>query len=78
MILLFVCFGCYSLTSFTQKELESLQGKKIKPDIIFKGSDYKLKNIIGYDFKMEREKKIETIKLAGNISTTKIIKKLQK
>ena len=50
--------------------------KKIKPDIIFKGSDYKLKNIIGYNFQMKRKKKIETIKLVGNISTTKIIKKL--
>ena len=52
--------------------------KKIKPDIIFKGSDYKLKNIIGYNFQMKRKKKIETIKLVGNISTTKIIKKLEK
>ena len=25
--------GCYSLTSFTQKELESLQGKRIKLDV---------------------------------------------
>ena len=52
--------------------------KKIKPDIIFKGSDYKLKNIIGYDFQIEREKKIETITLDRNLSTKKIIKKLQK
>ena len=52
--------------------------KKIKPDIIFKGSDYKLKNIVGYNFQMKRNKKIEIIKLIGDISTTKILKKLLK
>ncbi len=31
--------------------------KKIKPDIIFKGSDYKIKNIVGYDFQIKRKKK---------------------
>lgn len=52
--------------------------KKIKPDIIFKGSDYKKKNIIGYSFQKKRNKSVEIIKLKGNISTSKIINKLIK
>ena len=52
--------------------------KKIKPDIIFKGSDYKIKNIVGYDFQIKRKKKIKVIKLLKNLSTTKLISKLIK
>lgn len=52
--------------------------KKIKPDIIFKGSDYKIKNIVGYDFQIKRKKKVKVIKLLKNLSTTKLISKLIK
>ena len=52
--------------------------KKIKPDIIFKGSDYKKKNIVGYNYQKKRKKKIKIIKIKGNISTTKIINNLIK
>jgi D-beta-D-heptose 7-phosphate kinase/D-beta-D-heptose 1-phosphate adenosyltransferase len=52
--------------------------KNIKPDIIFKGSDYKKKNIIGYEFQKSRKKSVQVVKLKGNISTSKIINKLTK
>lgn len=52
--------------------------KKIKPDIIFKGGDYKIKNIVGYDFQIRRKKKVKVIKLIKELSTTKLISKLLK
>ena len=52
--------------------------KKIKPDIIFKGSDYKIKNIVGYNFQIRKKKKVKVIQLVKNLSTTKIISKLTK
>ena len=52
--------------------------EKIKPDIIFKGSDYKKKKIVGYDFQIRRKKNVKIIKLLKNVSTTQIVKKLIK
>ncbi len=52
--------------------------KKIKPDIIFKGGDYKKENVVGYNFQKERNKSIKIISFIHNVSTTKIINKLIK
>ena len=52
--------------------------KKIKPDIIFKGSDYIKKKVVGYDFQTKRKKQVKIIKLLKNISTTRIIRKSSK
>jgi rfaE bifunctional protein nucleotidyltransferase chain/domain len=48
--------------------------KKIKPDFIFKGSDYIKKNIIGYNFIKKYGGKVKIIKLFKNYSTTNLIK----
>ena len=40
--------------------------EKIKPDIIFKGSDYKKQNIVGYDFQINRKKRVKIIKYFYN------------
>ena len=52
--------------------------KKIKPDIIFKGGDYKKENVVGYNFQKERNKSVKIISFIDNVSTTKIINKLIK
>lgn len=52
--------------------------KKIKPDIIFKGSDYRKENVIGYNFQIERNKSVQIISFINNVSTTRIINKLIK
>lgn len=52
--------------------------KKIKPDIIFKGGDYKKENVVGYNFQKERNKSVKIISFTDNVSTTKIINKLIK
>lgn len=50
--------------------------KKIKPDYIFKGSDYKNKKISGHNFIKTYGGKLIIIKILNNYSTTKIIKKM--
>ncbi len=50
--------------------------KKIKPDILFKGSDYKGKKIIGSDIVINNGGKIKLIDILSNFSTTKIINDL--
>lgn len=48
---------------------------KLKPNIIFKGSDYEKKKVVGYKL-LPRKGLISIIKLKKNISTTKLIKNL--
>jgi rfaE bifunctional protein nucleotidyltransferase chain/domain len=49
----------------------------IKPDILVKGDDYTLKNIIGADFVIENGGKVETIPLVKGFSTSNIIEKIK-
>tara|TARA_B110000444_G_scaffold120821_1_gene113628 strand:- start:292 stop:768 length:477 start_codon:yes stop_codon:yes gene_type:complete len=48
--------------------------KDIKPDILFKGSDYKNKKIVGSKFIEENGGKVELIDILSGYSTTNIIK----
>ena len=48
--------------------------KDIKPDILFKGADYKNKEIIGSKFIIENGGKVELIDILDGYSTTNIIK----
>jgi len=50
----------------------------IKPDILVKGSDYNLENIVGANIVIENGGKVETIELVKGYSTTNIINKLSK
>ncbi|MBI4681104.1 MAG: D-glycero-beta-D-manno-heptose 1-phosphate adenylyltransferase [Nitrospirae bacterium] len=47
--------------------------KEIKPDILVKGADWDIKNIVGSDI----VKEVHTIPFIEGISTTEIIKKIQ-
>jgi rfaE bifunctional protein nucleotidyltransferase chain/domain len=49
----------------------------IKPDILVKGDDYTVKNIIGADFVIENGGKVETIPLVKGFSTSNIIEKIK-
>jgi D-glycero-beta-D-manno-heptose 1-phosphate adenylyltransferase len=51
--------------------------RTILPDILVKGSDYTLENIIGADIVMENNGKVEFIDLVDGFSTTKIINKIK-
>ena len=48
--------------------------KDINPDILFKGADYKDKEIIGSEFIIENGGKVELIDILNGYSTTNIIK----
>lgn len=50
--------------------------KRLKPDILVKGSDYKISNIVGADIVMQNGGKVETIELVDGYSTTNIINKI--
>ena len=51
--------------------------KILKPDIIFKGGDYKKKEIVGYKEVKKYGGKILTSKFLNNYSTTNIINKIK-
>lgn len=51
--------------------------EKIFPDILTKGSDYTLENIVGADFVMGYGGEVKTIDLVEGFSTTKILDKVK-
>ena len=46
--------------------------KKIEPDILVKGADYKIENIVGYDIVTSRGGSVKTIEFIEGYSTTNI------
>jgi rfaE bifunctional protein nucleotidyltransferase chain/domain len=48
----------------------------ICPDILVKGSDYEVKNIVGSDFVLKNGGKVETLDLVEGFSTSQIIEKI--
>ena len=52
--------------------------KKIKPDVLVKGGDWKIENIVGAKFVKSYGGKVKTIEFVYDISTTKIINKIKK
>lgn len=51
--------------------------KKLKPDMLVKGGDYKLENIVGYEEVRSYGGRVLTIPLIEGKSTTAIIKKIR-
>jgi rfaE bifunctional protein nucleotidyltransferase chain/domain len=49
----------------------------LKPNILVKGSDYTVANIVGADFVLAQGGKVETIDLVEGYSTTQIIQKIR-
>ena len=56
--------------------LELIQ--KVKPDILIKGKDYSIENIVGAEFVLGNGGEVKTIELLEGYSTTEIIKKIKK
>ncbi len=52
--------------------------EKIKPDILVKGADYEIDQIVGAEFVKSIGGDVKRIKLTPGISTTKIIEKIKK
>ena len=52
--------------------------ENIKPDVLVKGSDYNIEDIVGYDVLMKYGGQIRTIDFVEGYSTTKIVDKILK
>ena len=52
--------------------------KEIKPDVLVKGGDWSIENIVGADFVKSYGGEVKTIDFVYDISTTKIIEKARK
>lgn len=52
--------------------------KKVQPDVLIKGSDYNIKDIVGYDIVTAKGGEVVTIDFIDGYSTTSIINKLKK
>ncbi len=51
--------------------------KKLKPDVLVKGGDWKIKDIVGGDFVKSRGGRVVSIKFLKGYSTSSLIKKLR-
>lgn len=51
---------------------------ELSPDVLVKGNDYKISNIVGADIVIEKGGKVETIDLVEGYSTTKIVEQIKK
>lgn len=51
--------------------------KKVQPDFLVKGADYKPEDIVGYDILKAKGGEVKTIELVEGHSSTNIIKKLK-
>lgn len=52
--------------------------RQLLPDILVKGKDYDISNIVGADVVMQNGGKVETIELTEGFSTTNVISKIRK
>ena len=52
--------------------------KRVQPDVLIKGSDYKIEDIVGYDIVTAKGGEVITIDFIEGYSTTSIIEKLKK
>lgn len=51
---------------------------QVAPDILVKGNDYTVQNIVGADFVQSKGGKVETIALVSGYSTSNIVNKIKK
>ena len=51
--------------------------KKVQPDVLIKGSDYNVKDIVGYDIVKAKGGEVVTIDFIEGYSTSSIIEKLK-
>jgi len=52
--------------------------KSVKPDVLVKGDDYSVQNIVGHDIVLENGGEVKTIQLVKGYSTSGIVEKIRK
>lgn len=71
-------FEFVDLVTFFEEDTPLQLIKAVKPDILTKGDDYSVENIVGASSVLENGGSVETIKLVEGFSTSNIIKKIIK
>ncbi|MCG8341049.1 MAG: D-glycero-beta-D-manno-heptose 1-phosphate adenylyltransferase [Cytophagales bacterium] len=51
--------------------------KKVQPDVLIKGADYKIEDIVGADFVIQNGGVVKTIEFVKGFSTTKLIARVK-
>ncbi len=69
--------SCVDLVVPFETETPQLLIEKIKPDILVKGGDYKIENIIGAKFVINSGGMVKILTFEKGYSTTEIIKKIK-
>lgn len=75
---LLAALGFVDAVTFFSEDTPQAIIENIIPDILIKGSDYNISNIVGAEFVMRNGGKVETIDLVKGYSTTQIIEQLKK
>jgi D-glycero-beta-D-manno-heptose 1-phosphate adenylyltransferase len=75
MVLASLCF--VDAVIFFDEETPYELIKKIQPDVLVKGGDYKIENIIGYDIVINIGGEVKTIEFVDGYSTSMIEKKIR-
>lgn len=70
--------GCINMVILFDENTPYDLIKIINPDILVKGKDYDLSNIVGADIVLQNGGKVETIELTEGLSTTSVIDKIKK
>jgi len=69
--------ACIDLIVFFEEETPLDLIITLKPDILTKGADYSIENIVGSDFVLQNGGRVETLTLVEGYSTTNIIEKIK-
>lgn len=70
--------GCVNMVILFDEDTPYDLIKTINPDILVKGKDYDISNIVGADIVLQNGGKVETIDLTQGLSTTSVINKIKK
>ncbi|MES2387278.1 MAG: D-glycero-beta-D-manno-heptose 1-phosphate adenylyltransferase [Bacteroidota bacterium] len=68
---------CVSLVVFFDEDTPLELIEALKPDILTKGDDYTVDNIVGANFVLMNGGSVKTVKLTDGFSTTRLIQKIQ-
>ena len=74
--ILLAAFEFIDLIVFFDEETPYELIKAVQPNVLVKGSDYKVEDIVGYDIVIGRGGTVETIDFVEGFSTTNLIQKI--
>jgi rfaE bifunctional protein nucleotidyltransferase chain/domain len=69
--------GCVDFTVIFPEETPANLIRQVKPDVLVKGGDWKIENIVGGDFVIANGGKVLSLQFVDGKSTTKLIEKAQ-